>query len=99
MKEKILTRSINTELLDELINSGKLIEDEELAKELLSLIEPEVLKKLSVVEKAPDKEPEQKENTEKEEKKVITDEEKEKILKLIEAELQQAIKEDGEEKE
>jgi HK97 family phage prohead protease len=90
--KKILTRSINTELLDELINSGKLVEDEELAKELLGLIDPEILKKITAVkDEAPAEEAEQKEDTEK----AITDEEKEEIIKLIEAELQH----DTEEKE
>jgi HK97 family phage prohead protease len=94
--KKIITRSINIELLDELITSGELIEDKELAKELLSLIEPNVLKELTVVEnKAPVNKTEREENTE--EEKVISDEEKKELLELIESELQQIKNEEEEE--
>jgi HK97 family phage prohead protease len=48
--KKVITRSIDIEYLTEILSSGDLITDKEIAKELLSLIEPEVIKDLTAVE-------------------------------------------------
>jgi HK97 family phage prohead protease len=98
MNKSIITRSINTELLEEIISSGKLIEDEEAAKELLSLIAPDLLKKLTAVESAPAGEAER-ENTEEKEQQAKEEEEKKKLLEQLEAELKSELKETEEEEE
>lgn len=95
--KKLITRSIDMELLNEIVESGKLIEDEEAAKELLSLISPDLLKKLTAVE--PDQAGEAgRNNTEEEEKQALEDEKKE-LLEQIEAELKSELKTEEEEKE
>jgi HK97 family phage prohead protease len=97
MKKPLITRSVNTELLEEIISSGELIEDEEAAKEILSLINPDLLKKLTAVETDP-AEPADRDNTEETEKQAEEDEKK-KLLEQLEAELQSELKTEEEEKE
>jgi HK97 family phage prohead protease len=99
MKSKIINRSIDFESLNELVANGELVKDEEAAREIISLIDPEVLKKITAVEEeAPAEEAEQKEDTKIEkEVKEMTDEEKQALLELIETELQQDIEEPKEE--
>jgi HK97 family phage prohead protease len=46
-KGRLITRSLDSGALEELIASGELITDQETAKELLSLIDPGVLKELT----------------------------------------------------
>jgi HK97 family phage prohead protease len=50
MKEKLVTRSLNFELLQQLMDSGGKIDDEETAKELISLIDPKILKQLTAAD-------------------------------------------------
>jgi HK97 family phage prohead protease len=95
--KSLITRSVNTELLEEIISSGKLIEDEEAAKELLSLIAPDLLKKLTAVEPDPAGDADRN-NTEEKENQAEEDEKKE-LLEQLEAELKSELKETGEEEE
>jgi HK97 family phage prohead protease len=94
MGKKLFTRNLNVETLQEILDEGELIKDEALAKELILLIDPDVLKKLTAVdEKNPASEAgsqdtekdntENKENETEKEKTEISEEEK-KILELIE---------------
>jgi HK97 family phage prohead protease len=95
--KNLITRSVNTELLEEIISSGKLIEDEEAAKELLSLIDPDLLKKLTAVETDPAGEADR-DNTEEQEEQA-EEEEKKEVLEQLETELQSELKETEEEEE
>jgi HK97 family phage prohead protease len=93
--KNLITRTVNTELLEEIISSGKLIEDEEAAREILSLIAPDLLKKLTAVESDPAGEADRK-NTEEKEKQA-TEDEKKKLLEQLESELKSELKETEEE--
>jgi HK97 family phage prohead protease len=95
--KNLITRSINTELLEEIISSGKLIEDEEAARELLSLIAPDLLKKLTAVEPDPAGDADRN-NTEEKDKQAEEDEKKE-LLEQLEAELKSELQETEEEEE
>jgi HK97 family phage prohead protease len=95
--KKLITRSIDTELLEEIISSGKLVEDEEAAKELLSLIAPDLLKKLTAVGADPAGEADRDNTGEKE--KQDEEDEKKKLLEQIEAELKSELKTDEEDKQ
>jgi HK97 family phage prohead protease len=97
--KNLITRSINTELLEEIISSGKLIEDEEAAKEILSLISPDLLKKLTAVEPDPAEAADRNDTEEEEKEKQAEEDEKKKLLEQLEAELQSELKETEEEEE
>jgi HK97 family phage prohead protease len=93
MKEKLVTRSLNFELLQQLIDSGEKIDDEETAKEIIGLVDPDVLKKITAAANDPtgggtaEKEGQEKENRETE-KEEISEAEKQEVLDEIEKELQ-----------
>jgi HK97 family phage prohead protease len=95
--KNLITRSLNTELLEEIVSSGKLIEDEDAAREILSLIDPDLLKKLTAVEPDPAGAADRNDTEEKE--KQAEEDEKKKLLEQLEAELQSELKETEEEKE
>jgi HK97 family phage prohead protease len=93
--KNLIVRSVNTELLEEIISSGKLIEDEEAAKEILSLISPDLLKKLTAVGSDP-AETASRNDTEEQEKQA-EENEKKKLLEELETELQSELQETEEE--
>jgi HK97 family phage prohead protease len=95
--KNLITRSLNTELLEEMVSSGKLIEDEEAAREILSLIDPDLLKKLTAVEPDPAGAADRNNTEEKEQQ--AEEDEKKKLLEQLEAELQSELKETEEEQE
>jgi HK97 family phage prohead protease len=101
MKKNLITRAINTEVLEEIINSGEPIKDEEVAKELLSLIDSELLQKLTAAEKNDPADDGADRNDTGEGKEAIPEDEKKELLELIDKEIQAVIgeKEEKEEKE
>jgi thioredoxin-like negative regulator of GroEL len=91
MKEKLFTRSLNVEMLQEIIESGEKVTDPAAVEQLLSLVDSEVLK--TVLQKFAEPTGG---DTAKEEKETISEEQKKEILELIEEEIK---KETSEEKE
>jgi HK97 family phage prohead protease len=101
MKEKLFTRSLNVEMLQEIIESGEKVTDPAAVEELLSLADPEVLK--TVLQKfaeptGGDTAKEEKESREEKEE-IISEEQKKEILELIEEEIKKETSEEKEEKE
>jgi HK97 family phage prohead protease len=93
MKNSLITRSINLEKLEEIFSSDSLISDVETVKEILSFIDPEVLKEVVKVDDQGDSQ--QGDATtveEKENKNDETEQEKQEILQLIDEELQKKMK-------
>jgi hypothetical protein len=93
--KKLVTRSIDVEYLTDILASGELITDKEVAQELLSLIDPELVKELTTVEENAPAEGAERDDTDKTE----TEEEKKDVLEEIEKELLSFIKEIEEENE
>jgi HK97 family phage prohead protease len=112
-KKNLITRSINAEVLEELVESGTLITDATIAKELINLIDPQVFQEIvSAVSKnddrankADNRNDTDNKKTESEEKEVISENEKKELLKLIDDEIKLVLdetedqKKDQEEKE
>jgi HK97 family phage prohead protease len=88
--KKVITRSVDVEYLTEILASGELITDKEIAKELLSLIEPEVIKELTAVENDAPADDAERTDTESEKEAEETKE----ILEKIEEEIQSLIKDE-----
>jgi HK97 family phage prohead protease len=97
----LITRSINLENLEQIFSSDKLITDKSVIEDILSFIDPEVLKEMvlpveDLADGKKDSETEEKEN--KEDKENIPEKEKTEILEMIEQEIKKE-NEENEEKE
>jgi HK97 family phage prohead protease len=107
-KKNLITRSIDLEAFEEIINSNELITDTEIAQEIINLIDPEILKQLVKSDSAASEDPAseagpendtEKEKEEREEKDKISEAEKKDLIKLIDEEIKSVLKENENEKE
>jgi HK97 family phage prohead protease len=106
MKNKnLITRSIDLEAFEEIINSNELITDTEIAQEIINLIDPEILKQLVKSDSAASDNPagkaDNRDDTEKKEEQAekdkISEEEKMELIKLIDEEIKSVLEENEKE--
>jgi HK97 family phage prohead protease len=105
-KKNLITRSIDLEAFEEIVNSGEKISDQETAQELIDLIDPKILKE--IVSAASNDDPaneadhtrndtEKKNEQEEKEEKEKAQKEQEELIKLIDQEIKSVMENKQEE--